>query len=116
MTFELHIDEHGNVACELGVIAYPWPGMVAGTRDVANIGSLIVVDGVTLFGLEEWEWLYESGGFDLHLTTSEEDARMFLHIYAGNGSWTYELFEAHWRGESPYGVADAVAYLGRWPD
>ena len=113
MSFELHFDETGRVVCELGVIAYPWPQKVDGTCDVANIGPLILLDGLTMFGLEEWEWLYESGGFDLQLTKSEDGSRSFLHIHAGNGRWAYELFPAHWRDESPYGPVDACS---AWPD
>jgi hypothetical protein len=113
-SFELHFDDAGNVVCNLGVIAHPWPTKVPGTHDVADIGPLIVIDGVTVFGLEEWEWLY--GDFDLHLTKSDGDSRMFLEIHAGNGCWTYQLFEAHWRDESPYAPIDAGVYLGVWPD
>jgi hypothetical protein len=113
-SFELHFDDEGNVVCSLGVIAHPWPTKVTGTADVAEIGPLIVVDGVTVVGLEEWEWL--SGDFELHLTRSEDGSRVFLEIYAGNGRWTYELFEAHWRDESPYAPIDAGVYLGIWPD
>jgi hypothetical protein len=112
--FELHFDEAGNVVCDLGVIAHPWPKKVPGTSDAADIGPLIVVDGVTVLGLEEWEWLY--GDFDLHLTKSDGGRRMFLEIHAGNGRWTYELHEAHWRNESPYAPIDAGVYLGIWPD
>jgi hypothetical protein len=115
-SFELHFDGAGNVVCDFGVIPHPWPEKLPGTADVANIGALIVVDGVTVLGLEEWEWLYESGGFDLHLTKGQADSRMFLEIHAGNGRWTYELFEAHWRDESPYAPIDAGVYLGIWPD
>ena len=115
-SFELHFDGAGNVVCDFGVIPYPWPEKLPGTADVANVGPLIVVYGVTVVGLEEWEWLYESGGFDLHLTKGAADSRMFLEIHAGNGRWTYELFEAHWRDESPYGPIDAGVYLGIWPD
>ena len=116
VSFELHFDETGRVVCELGVIAYPWPQKVDGTCDVANIGPLILLDGLAMYGLEEWEWLYESGGFDLQLTKSEDGSRSFLHIHAGNGRWAYELFPAHWRDESPYAPVDAGVFLGRWPD
>lgn len=40
-----------------------------------------------------------------------ENGRRFLRVDADNGSWTWELHEAHW--------ADLVVcnvYVGRWPD
>jgi hypothetical protein len=114
-SFELHFDEARSVVCDLGVIAHPWLTRVLGTHDVVDIDPVIMVDGVTVFGLEEWEWL-NGGDFDLRLTKSDDGSRMFLEIHAGKGRWTYELFEAHWRDESPYAPIDAGVYLGIWPD
>jgi hypothetical protein len=63
-----------------------------------------------------WEWLYESGGFDLQLTTSDDSTRSFLHIHAANGRWTYELHPAHWADDIAPDDPDLGVYLGLWPD
>ena len=40
-------------------------------RHRGAIGPLILVYGITMMGLEMWERLYESVGFDMQLTTSD---------------------------------------------
>jgi hypothetical protein len=40
------------------------------------------------------------------------ELRMFAHVTARNGAWTWELFQAHWTD-----IPDECAvYIGRWPD
>ena len=64
MSYEIRIDDDGRAICKLGVIKYPWPVPSEDSRyAVAAIGPMILVDGITMMGLEMWEWLYESGGF-----------------------------------------------------
>lgn len=40
-----------------------------------------------------------------------ENGRRFMRFEATNGTWTWELFEAHWSDGHPNNV-----YVGRWPD
>ena len=37
--------------------------------------------------------------------------RRFIRIDADNGTWTWELFPAHWQDREP-----CTVYVGRWPD
>jgi hypothetical protein len=40
------------------------------------------------------------------------ELRMFAHVTARNGAWTWELFPAHWTDIPD----ECPAYIGRWPD
>jgi hypothetical protein len=117
MSYEIRIDDTGRAVSDLGVIEHPWPVPAEASGSVvAEIGPMILLDGITMIGLEMWEWLYESGGFDLQLTKSDDDAQSFLHIHASNGRWTYELHPAHWAEGAAIDDRDLGVYLGVWPD
>lgn len=49
---------------------------------------------------------------DNDVTTFYADGRRrFMRFDADNGSWTWELFDAHW-----WDGHDPNVYVGRWPD
>lgn len=51
-------------------------------------------------------------GYVMDVCTFYADGvRRFMRFDADNGSWTWELFEAHWADGHPPSV-----YVGRWPD
>ena len=103
--FEIRIDARDRVVCDLGVI-----------DGSAHSGApLILVEAVTVCGLEEWEWLHDRRG-DLQLTKSEDGERSFVHVHADHGRWTYALFSAYWwdgRRDVPWELG---VYRGVWPD
>jgi hypothetical protein len=101
--FEIRMDGRDRAVCDLGVI---------GGSEYSG-APLILVEAVTVCGLEQWEWLHDGRG-DLQMTRDGD--RSFLHVHADDGRWTYELHPAYWwdgRTDIPW---EFGVYLGVWPD
>lgn len=102
------------IECDWGTFGDP-PLIVAdyqaGTITVENASPLILVSkafvdrGGTVPGIRESEIT----------SVYERDGRRFMMFTASNGTWTWELFDAHWAGrEASDGLASV--YIARWPD
>lgn len=107
---ELRINNR-EVVCDWGVISDP-PiirlNSETETTTVENVGPLVLVstDLVDNPGPEERHRRWS----DLSTFYADGDRR-FMRITAANGSWIWELFDAHWEDGEPSNV-----YIGRWRD
>lgn len=80
-----------------------------GTTIVENISPLILVG--KRFADSHGEYPCRAGDIRNVTTFRDSGTQRFMCIDADNGSWIWELFEAHW-----WDGEDCTVYVGRWPD
>ncbi|MCC9182584.1 hypothetical protein [Mycolicibacterium mageritense] len=101
--------DHG-IECDWGKFGDP-PLVVrdylAKTTTVEGVSPLILVSKSFA---DRGAMPSDCGGWDISRFYTES-GRRFMRIEADNGSWTWELLDAHWDD----GV-DCDVYVGRWPD
>lgn len=70
-----------------------------------NVGPLIIISKGFI------DLITEKRYFANVIRFYERDGHRFMSFQADNGSWIWELFDAHWENTSGVEV-----YIGRWPD
>lgn len=101
-----------DIECDWGTFSDPplfVTNYVVDTTTVDNVAPLILVS----------KHFADTCGRDPCTTSdvitdfhTDDAGRRFMTLSADNGSWTWELFEAHWEdGQGPENM-----FVGRWPD